>query len=371
VLRIIDRYVLKECTLATLGVITVLLFILLGNTLVRVLGDVAEGKLPSDSLWPMLSINLVHYLVVLVPMGLYLGILFGIGRLYKDSEMAALFACGIGPRGLYRAILALALPLAVFAIALSMYLAPWTVGKQDEIKHQARHQSRLHGLAPGQFNSAGNGKQTLFFEAVSGENERMQQVFLQTLDEDRAGELRTVAVAESALRRQDGWDAYLEFYNGVSYSGTPGQTDYSVTEFATQGVRIQQSDTPALNLRTSATPTRELFRDSTPQSRAEWHWRLAIPTACLLLALLALPLSYAPPRKGRFAKLGAGILVYIIYTNLLGIGRVWLERDMSPGWLGLWWVHSIMLGFILILLFKHERAGFFVWPRKITTHGVA
>jgi lipopolysaccharide export system permease protein len=100
--RIIDRYVFKECAFATLAVVAVLLLILLGNSFVRVLGNIAEGKLSADSLLPMLGINMLHYLVILVPLGLYLGILLGMGRFYRDSEMAAMFAGGIGTLQLFR-----------------------------------------------------------------------------------------------------------------------------------------------------------------------------------------------------------------------------------------------------------------------------
>lgn len=365
-LRIIDRYVFKECALATLGVIAVLLLILLGNTLVRILGDIAEGKLPGDALWPMLSINLVHYLIVLIPFGLYLGILFGMGRLYKDSEMTALFACGIGTRRLYRAILALALPLATITLALSMFLAPWTVGKQDVIKHQARHQSELLGLVPGQFNTSGNGRQTLFFEYLSADGREMRQTFLHSLGE----ESRLVTTASKAVRSgKAGQDPYIVFEQGTSYSGTPGRADYRITEFAAQGVRIRQAAPPALSLRISATPTSELMASRNPKARAEWHWRLAIPVACLLLALFALPLSYTSPRKGRFAKLGIGVLIYIIYTNLLGLGRAWVERAIVPDWLGMWWVHALMLGWLLWLLAEREGAGLLGFRKRSVAGG--
>lgn len=361
-LRIIDRYVFRECALATAGVIAVLLLILLGNTLVRILGDIAEGKLPADALWSMLSINLVHYLIFLIPFGLYLGILFGMGRLYKDSEMTALFACGIGTGRLYRAILALALPLTILTVFLSMFLAPWTVARQDAIKHQAKYQSELHGLVPGQFNTSGNGRQTLFFEHLSADGREMRRTFLHSLGE----ESRLVTTARKALRLgQPDQDPYIVFEDGTSYSGTPGQLDYRITEFEAQGVRIRQASPPVLSLRTSAAPTRELLSSKDPKARAELHWRLAVPAACLLLALFALPLSYTSPRKGRFAKLGIGVLIYIIYSNLLGLGRAWVERGIVPDWLGLWWVHGLMLAALLVLLIEREGLALFTFRMRI------
>src|SRR5688572_27292358 len=214
-LRVVDRYVFKECALTTLAVVAVLLFILLGNSFVRVLGNIAEGKLSADSLLPMLAVNMIHYLVILVPLGLYLGILLGMGRLYRDSEMAALFAGGIGPIQLCRALNYLAVAVALLSACLVFYLAPWAAGRQDELKHFARYQSELVGLSPGQFNKSGDG-QILFFESFDDRGSVMREVFLY----NPGSEEPSVQLAETGiqLRYQDG-NPYLVFREGESYSG--------------------------------------------------------------------------------------------------------------------------------------------------------
>ncbi len=363
-LKIIDKYLLKECALATLGVIAVLLLIMLGNTFVRILGDVAENKLSSDALWPMLVISSIHYLVILLPIGLYLGILFGMGRLYKDSEMAAMSACGIGTAQLYRPVVALAVPLACVTAVLSLYLAPWAASQQDKIKHRSESRSELSGLVAGQFNESGNGSQTIFFERLSSDGRQMREVFAHSETKQEI----SVQVASSAVRIQkEGEDPYVLFQRGTTYTGNPGRLDYRVADFDSYGVRIEQGPLPALQSRISSKSTLALLRADDLKSVAEWHWRLAIPTVCLLLALLALPLSYTTPRKGRYAKLGIGIVIYIVYSNILSLGRAWLERDQIPSWLGLWWVHGLLLVGLAGLIMQHERIGLFAPRSRVST----
>ncbi|HEY3487164.1 MAG TPA: LPS export ABC transporter permease LptF [Gammaproteobacteria bacterium] len=362
-LRIVDRYVLKECALTTLAVIAVLLFILLGNSFVRVLGNIAEGKLADTALWPMLAINMIHYLVILVPLGLYLGILLGMGRFYRDSEMAALFASGIGILRLYRPLYYLAILIALFSSWLVFYLAPWAAGRQDALKHQAEHQSELAGMAAGQFNQSGDGKQTLFFESFDSNHSLMQQVFLHIAN----GAAPMVQLAETAvqLSRPDE-NPYLVFMQGRGYSGTPGQMNYRITEFGSYGLRIRQKESSGVALRISSLPLADLWRNRAgPQQSAhtaELHWRFAAPLSCLVLAVMALPLSHTSPRRGKFAKLGIGILVYIVYSNLIGLGRLWLERDTVPSWAGLWWVHFIFITGTVLLVMRQEKMGLFA-PR--------
>jgi lipopolysaccharide export system permease protein len=357
-LRIIDRYILKECALATLAVVAVLLFILLGNTFVRVLGNIVEGKLSADALLPMLGVNMIHYMVILVPLGLYLGILLGMGRLYRDSEMAALFAGGIGILQLYRPLNYLALAVALLSTCLVFYLAPWAAAKQDELKHRAQHQSQLRGLSPGQFNRFGPGSPSLFFESFDDTGAVMRKVFLYSPHR------KQVQLAETGiqLRHQDG-DTHLVFREGKSYSGVPGRTDFRITEFSSYGLRVREEEAPVLEPRISALPVSDLWARWEPEHIAELHWRFAVPISCLVLAFLALPLSHTSPRKGKFAKLGTGILLYIVYSNLIGLGRAGLEREAVSAWLGLWWVHLIFVIVLGLILLQREKTGLFAARR--------
>jgi len=74
------------------------------------------------------------------------------------------------------------------------------------------------------------------------------------------------------------------------------------------------------------------------------------------LTLLALPLSYATPRQGRFGKLALAILIYIVYANVLGLGKTWLENGDIPVWLGLWWIHFAFFAAAIYLLLKQNKA---------------
>lgn len=353
--KVIDRYVFKECAWSTLAVIAVLLVILLGNTLVRVLGDIANGELPAETLLIMLLVNLVHYLVVLLPIGLYLGILLGMGRLYRDSEMAAMSACGVGTFKLYRPVIALTIPLVLLTAVLSLILAPWTAGQQDQIRHQARYSKNLSGLVAGHFNISDYGRKSLFFERWEEEGEQMTNVFYYSRDENGT----TVQTADKAHLQPETMATYIVFENGKTFNGIPGEKNYRTVEYAQHGVRVKQDEMPLLKLSISSTPTLDLISTGDVKSLAELHWRVAVPIACLLLGLLALPLSHTAPRKGRYNKIGIAILVFIIYFNSLGIGRAWLEKEVVSNTVGMWWAHVAMVIAIFILISKQERRGLF------------
>jgi len=84
---------------------------------------------------------------------------------------------------------------------------------------------------------------------------------------------------------------------------------------------------------------------------AELEWRISLALSVLVLTLLAVPLSKVKPKQGRYAKLAPAVLFYIVYANLLFLARAWIKKGVLAPWLGIWWVH------LLILLI----AGFFIW----------
>ena len=82
-----------------------------------------------------------------------------------------------------------------------------------------------------------------------------------------------------------------------------------------------------------------------------------------------MPLSRSAPREGRYAKIGIGLLAYIVYANLLSIARVWVERGAVPNWLGLWWVHAGALTLAALLLARHS--GVFARSRLVVAEAGA
>ncbi len=121
-------------------------------------------------------------------------------------------------------------------------------------------------------------------------------------------------------------------------------------EFVEHGIpyRLPGVEDPELEPR--AMPTTGLFYSSDPAHVAELHWRIGVPLATLVLAFMAVPLSRSQPRQGRYGRLAIGLLVYIIYLNLMTAGKAWLEQGTVPGSFGLWWVHAVMLSFALAML---------------------
>ena len=97
-------------------------------------------------------------------------------------------------------------------------------------------------------------------------------------------------------------------------------------------------------------PVAMLVQSSDPLHRAELQWRIGVPLSTIILAIFAVPLSRSQPRSGRYGRLALGLLVFIIYFNLLSAAKAWVEKGELDPALGLWWVHGLFLFGALALL---------------------
>ena len=116
------------------------------------------------------------------------------------------------------------------------------------------------------------------------------------------------------------------------------------------GIRRRESDGAEPELEARAKKTADLVISNDAEDIAELHWRFGIPLATFVLAILAVPLSRSQPRQGRYGRLAIGLLVFIIYFNLLSAGKAWLEQGVVPPAVGLWWVHGVMFLAAMLML---------------------
>ena len=77
------------------------------------------------------------------------------------------------------------------------------------------------------------------------------------------------------------------------------------------------------------------------------------------MILIAVPLSHIAPRQGRYGKVVIGIVVYLLYSNLLTFGQTYLAKGKMPEVLGLWWIHAMAAVLALTLIARREG-----WMRK-------
>jgi lipopolysaccharide export system permease protein len=346
--RILDRYIFREIAVTWLGVTMILLMILLTNQFARVLGDVAKGKLPKDAAFDVIGLSAAQYLTVLVPIGLFLAVMLALGRLYRDSEMPAIMACRVGPSGIYRPLMWLLVPLALGVAWLSIVGSPQAMTKIDRISAEARREADLGSIEPGRFTVFGPQEAVVYGENVTPDG-AMHNVFLQRMLDETTVQV-VVARRGEQVESDDPDTRMLVLHQGRRYEGIPGTSRFRVVEFLEHGIPYRLPSLTDPEPRPRSMGFSDLLRSTDPELVAERQWRFSIPVATVLLALLAVPLARSRPREGRYGRIAIGLLVFIIYFNLLSAAKAWTEEGAIDPRIGMWWVHGGILLLTLVLI---------------------
>lgn len=342
--RILDGYILREVVVSWAAVTGVLLALLLTNQLAVVLERAAENQYPREVVFELIGLGALQNLSIIMPVGLLLGVILALGRLYHDSEMTAMYACGVGPARLYVPITIFAVLIAAAVGWLTLYVSPQATGKTIAVRSQAVRAGQFAPVSPGKFRTFGGGDAVVYAEDVEDDG-TLINVFVERSRDNRV-EVALASRARHAVS-PNGMTHTITLYDGERFEGTPGSPRFRIVRFAEHTIPVQVPPLMDVATRMETLPTRQLLHASDPQRRAQLHWRIALPLMCLVLTVLAVPLSRLRPRQGRYARVWLAVLIYFLYSNLISAGQVWLARGSVPAFLGLWWVH---LAVILLVL---------------------
>ena len=334
----------------------------MSNSLGRLLADVADGEIPQQALWPVLLSQSVKIFTLLLPISFFLGIVFAFGRLYKDHEISVMNACGMGYWQFYKSILLVILPVFILNAFTSVWLNSSVQRSAQSIVSNSKNIHEFNQVKAGQFNQSKSGAHVFFMESISEDKQVLHNVIIsQSTEKTRA--LETAKSGRHKIDEITG-DLFLVVGPGERTELELGKKNVKVIQFKQHGILIAKKVvSDSYRIREREKPPALLWRSTELKDKVELMWRISIPLVLIVLALLAVLLSYVAPRKGQFGKIGYALLVYIAYFNLMAFGRSQLEQGNIPLMLNFWWIHLIFIGLTIILLVKAGRG--FVLHRRV------
>lgn len=356
---ILRRYLIREISQSFFAILVILVLIYVSDHFVRFLGEAAAGRIAAELIAKFIALKLATQIALLLPLAFYLAILLGFGRLYRDSEIVAMTASGLGPTKLLRMIVWFAVAVAVVATVLSLYLSPKAENQLHILRQQAKDQSGATGIYPGRFKEFNQGDQVLYVQEATSRTRKVRGVFGR-LKGDRGED---IVVADSAYQHVDQVTGrqFIVLLNGHRYQGEPGEVSYVVTRFGRYALRIDKSQEQENHPRVQALPTEALLQLHDVSQIAELTRRLSLPVSVLVLGVLAVALARTTPRRGRFAKLLPATLVYFIYFNLLSIVENLVLRGELPASIGVWLVHGTVALLAAGLIYYQSSASRWFW----------
>jgi len=365
-MRILTRYILGEVISHALIGAAVFTFVLFTRDLVRILELVVRNSAPLPSVAQIFFFTVPVALTYTIPMGVLVGILIGLSRLAADSEITAMRASGIGVWSFLRVIALFVAVAWLLALGNSAYLAPRSIAALGDLQNRLKTSQASFEIQPRVFYE-GFPKIVLYVQDVKAAPGAAlwKGVFLADLSQPAAPR---ITLAREGLLVSQGPDRLdLHLTSGSTHESDPKNSDqYQISTFQTTDIPIQlpatqngQEHEPATLGEMRISELRRLADTGEPLARRwaliEYHRRLALPSACVVLALVGIPLGLSSKRGGKSSGFVLTILLVFLYYSISLIG-VSLARQgrVSPG-IGAWMADFVFLIGGTFLLWQSER----------------
>jgi len=349
---VIDRYLLREFMLNVMAVISVLWLIYVATRFARYLAQAAVGNLPSEVIFTLLGYSSLGALSLLLPIGAFLAVLLALGRMSSDNELTVIASCGIPNRRVMRNVAIFSISIALIVAMLALFIVPNVLSGRHELEQKAKMAADTSGLVAGSFKESRDGSWTFYSEGLSNDQQKMESVFIEIHRGDRPLVFRAKQ-GRFEIDHQTG-NKYLVLDEGHRYEGQAGDKDFIIAEFETHSLLVEKGEEKQVRERHKSLPTAELWARGNNKDLAEIQWRISAAVMTVVLCFFAMHFANTGPRQGRYAGLFPAILLYIVYSNLLGVTRAWVAKGSLSPLIGGLWVHVLMV-IVLIVLFNQQR----------------
>ncbi len=333
--------------------VIVLLIVMIGISLGELLGDVAGGRMPSGLIGTLMLLKMPDVISTIIPLSIFVAIIWGTGRMYRDQEMAVMRASGFNWLMLLRPLFNLLMPVAAFLLAMDLFVAPKAAGTVQDKLEQAYRTAAEWGLQTGRFHVLKGGDLVLYVESVDKDGRTLRNIFIQ----QRQNEREQVWSAEQGYYwlDEDTGERYLTLEDGQITEGGGDALDFGIIHFTRNDLRLPEPEHRIKAVAVEAKESSDIMLSSNPEEIAEIQWRVSPAIAIIVLGLLAIPLSHSAPREGRGGRVILGILTYTVYANALYMWRSLIAKGDLPPAMGMWWVHLLVFIVALVWLKRQGR----------------
>ncbi|MGH8260953.1 MAG: LPS export ABC transporter permease LptF [Steroidobacteraceae bacterium] len=338
---IVNRYLLREIAGPLAAVLAVLSILFTSYGAAEFLSNAVNGLLPADMIVQLVGLRTLIALEVLIPISLYLAVVIAFGRLYGDSEIAALFALSVSPARVMGVVLVLSLCTALIVAGLSLIVRPWAYHRAHELASVAAASLDTRDMTAGTFYAGRNGDRTVFI----GRRPRLggpgHDVFVELRLRGITRVIHARSVEQMPGPRPAG-GTVLHLRDAHVYDIDPAGGGGLVMNVTDLVVQLASPEVEPPEYSSVAASTRDLAVSGSDADIAELQWRLSTSWSTLLLGILGVPISRSRPRQHRYARMGIAILIYAGYYLLYESARTWVQNGVVPRFPGLWWVPALL-----------------------------
>jgi len=353
------RYLTFDVITHTLAVSLVLFLVVFSGRFIKYLAEAAIGDLSASILLPVMLYKLPAFFELILPLGFYLGLLLSFGRLYADSEMVIFRASGTSQVQLFQQVAPATLLMTLGVAIIALFAGPYGGLKANALLSEPRSAEGMHVLAEGRFKKQRGGDYVTYVERIDDDG-RMDTVFVAERQRSESGISLSATLASAGVIEIDQASGrrYLALSDGKRYDMAPGRAELTEAQFSGYRSLIPEVEGGLRSqARIETLPTATLISSDNPEHLAILGWRVSLPLIVPIMALFAIPLSRTDSRRGRYARLGPALLVFLFYFVALSQARTISQESGSA--LVFFVVHGIFLVSGMFLLFREDLPGWF------------
>src|SRR5271155_3209958 len=367
-MRILTRYILREVTSHALIGAAIFTFVLFTRDLGRILELVVRASAPLPSVAEIFFYTVPFALTYTIPMSVLVGILIGLSRLAADSEITAMRASGMGVWNFGRVLAIFVAAAWALALLNSLYLAPWSTASLARLEDQLKGSQVSFEVQPRVFYE-GFPKLVLYVQDVhTAESAAVWKgVFLANISDPANPR---ITLAHEGILVPEGQDRlHLHLVDGSTHETDPAQADhYQISTFQQTDIPIDMPSTEnkadeqvPVGL-VSTSELRDYASHVDPVSARwyliEFHRRFALPTACLVLAMVGIPLGLSSKKSGKSGGFVITIVLVFVYYFISLIGVSLAKQGRVSPMFGAWLANVVFFAAALFLLWQAERRPF-------------
>lgn len=341
--------------------LVVLVTVVTTMTLLRTLGEASRGTFNPADVLIIMGYTVLSDMPTILSMSLFISVLSVVTRMYRDSEMVIWFGSGNGLLSLVRPVLRFAWPVLVVVMALAFFILPWSFSKIEDLRDKYDKRGDIARIEPGQFQESANGDRVFFIEKDNKGQQTGKNVFIATKEQGK----ETITSAHTGTVEVMNGDKFLVLQNGQRLERKADKADLTLSTFERYGARVGADDASARDYAPSnAKTTLDLLKAPTPQHQGELSWRAGLTLAAFNLLWIGLAAAGANPRAGRSSNLIFAFLAFVVYFNLLVLGKSWVDNSKMSLLPMLLQLHGGVFILSMVWLAKRHFHWAIRWPKR-------
>ena len=338
------------------GTLVVILTIVLTILFIRTLGQAAVGRIDPQDVALLLAYVALGNLSTMLALSLFVAVVATLSRMYRASEMTIWFASGVSLQRFVRPVLMTSWPVLLVIAVLALFVWPWQNQRSAELKDMFERRSDLSRVAPGQFQSSGDGQRTFFFEGAASDTTTGRNVLIVA----SRGSVEAVTTARSGHIDSTEGNRFIVLDNGQRNEQDASNGEKTLSRFTSfRSLAGEKMVDPREVLPPKARPTLQLLREPSALAHGELVWRLGLILAAANMLLLGIGMSASNPRHASNWNLLFALLGFFAFYNFINLTLAWVSAGRLGLGAALLLTHgtAFMLGVGLLWWREHGAGG--------------